>query len=159
MDFVFERLAVAVAALSLTLALAVMAAQVVFRYFLGDSLVWAEEVARYSLVWSSMTGAAVAYRQGGHVAIVNLVTRLPAGPRIAVVRLVHLLILCFSALLGWSGWLLAMRNFARQQMSVALEIEIAWIYLAIPLAALLMMAAAIEAIATARKPEEGVTAL
>ena len=56
LNFVFDRVATLVTALTLTLALVVMAAQVIFRYVFNDSLYWAEEVARYALVWSSMIG-------------------------------------------------------------------------------------------------------
>jgi len=159
LDVIFDRLAVFVTGATLTVALVSMAAQVVWRYVLGDSLVWSEEVARYALIWSSMIGAAVAYRQGGHVAITNLVERLPPALRVAVARLVHLLVLGFAVLIAWSGWLLAMRNFARHQLSAALQIEIAWIYLAIPAAGLLMIVAALDAIARAQRPGAGVTTL
>ncbi len=159
LDVVFERLAVFVAAITLAVALVAMGAQVVCRYVLGDSLVWSEEAARYALVWSSMVGAAVAYRQGGAGAITNVVARLPPTLRVAVVRLVHFLILCFAGVLVWTGSALAMRNFARHQVSVALQIDIAWINLAIPACGLLMMIAAVEAIATATRPTAGVTTL
>ncbi|WP_421998596.1 TRAP transporter small permease [Reyranella sp.] len=159
LDLLFERLAVFVAGAALALALGVMAAQVVCRYLLDDSLVWSEEVARYALVWSSMVGAAVAYRQGGHVAITNLVERLPARLRLAVSRVVHLLILGFGGLVAWTGWALSARNFARHQLSAALQIDIAWVNLAIPVGGALIAVAAIEAIVTAAKPSAGVSTL
>ncbi|MFZ5781701.1 MAG: TRAP transporter small permease [Pseudomonadota bacterium] len=159
LDILFERLAVFVAATALFAALAVMAAQVVCRYLLGDSLVWSEEVARYALVWSSMIGAAVAYRQGGHVAITNLVERLPPTMQMVLARLVHFLILAFGCLVAWTGWTLAARNFARHQLSAALQIDIAWINLAIPAGGLLIAIAAVEAIVTATRPTAGVTTL
>ena len=159
LDVLFERLAVFVAAGTLFAALTVMAAQVVCRYFLGDSLVWSEEVARYALVWSSMIGASVAYRQGGHVAITNLVERLPPMLRTIVARIVHLLILAFGCLVAWTGWALAARNFARHQLSAALQIDIAWVNIAIPAGGLLIAIAAVEAIITATKPSAGVTTL
>lgn len=159
LDALFERFAVFVAAATLTVALVAMAAQIVCRYVLGDSLVWSEEVACYALVWSSMVGAAVAYRQGGHVAITNLVERLPPSLQGIVARLVHLLVLGFALLIVWNGWQLSMRNFARHQLSAALQIEIAWIYLAIPAAGVLMAIAAIDAIVRGTRPSAGVTTL
>lgn len=146
LDVLFERLAIFLTASTLTLALVAMAGQVFFRYFIGSSLIWAEEVARYALVWSTMTGAAVAYRQGGHVAITDLVARLPGVMRILVQRLVHLLVLGFAVILAWQGWALAMRNFDRHQLSPALQVDIAWIYLAIPFGAVLIVVAALEAL-------------
>lgn len=159
LDFLFKRLAVFLAAASLATALAVMGGQVVFRYLFNDSLIWAEEAARYALIWSSMIGAAVAYRQGAHVAITDLVKRLPAGLQGALARLVHLLVLGFSGLLVWHGWALALRNFARHQLSTALQVDIAWIQLAIPVGGVLMMVAALEAVATGKKPSAGVSSV
>ena len=160
LDVVFERLAVFVAAAALSTALAVMAAQVVWRYVLGDSLVWSEEVARYALIWSSMIGAAVAYRQGGHVAITNLVDRLPPPLRMAR-RAARPSRWCSASPCSSPGraGLLAMRNFARHQLSAALQIDIAWIYLAIPAGGLLIAVAAVEAIVAAPRPTAGVSTL
>ncbi|MCW5729271.1 MAG: TRAP transporter small permease [Alphaproteobacteria bacterium] len=146
LDVLFDRLAIFLTATALTIALVAMAGQVFFRYFVGASLIWAEEVARYALVWSTMTGTAVAYRRGGHVAITDLVARLPRPGQALLRRLVHLLVLGFAVILAWQGWALAMRNFARHQLSPALQVDIAWIYLAIPFGAVLIVVAALEAL-------------
>lgn len=158
LDWLFERLATFLTAITLTLALAVMGGQIVFRYLFNDSLFWAEEVARYALVWSSMIGAAVAYRQGAHVAVTDLVNRLPTSVRRLMFRGVHLLILAFSAIVVWQGWGLTMRNFDRHQLSTALEIEIAWVYLSIPVAGALIMVAALEAVYRSTPLSSGATA-
>jgi TRAP-type C4-dicarboxylate transport system permease small subunit len=157
LGFLFDRVATLVTALTLTLALVVMAAQVIFRYVFNDSLYWAEEVARYALVWSSMIGAAVAYRHGSHVAVTDVVKRLPVSLQRQTVRAVHALVFAFGAFLLWQGWALTMRNFARHQLSTSLEIEIAWVYLSIPLGGLLLMLAAMEAFARGTEITSGAT--
>lgn len=157
LDFLFERVATFVTALALTLALVVMGAQVVFRYALNDSLFWAEEVARYALIWSSMIGAAVAYRHGSHVAVTDGVKRLPFTLQRQVARVVHALVFAFGAFLLWQGWMLTLRNFARHQLSTSLEMEMAWIYLSIPIAGALLMLAAIEAFARVAPITSGAT--
>jgi TRAP-type C4-dicarboxylate transport system permease small subunit len=157
LTFLFDRVATLVTALTLTLALVVMAAQVVFRYAFNDSLYWAEEVARYALIWSSMIGAAVAYRHGSHVAVTDLVKRLPSSIQRQTLRVVHALVFAFGAFLLWQGWALTMRNFARHQLSTSLEIEIAWIYLSIPLGGALLMLAALEAFARGSQITAGAT--
>lgn len=157
LDFLFNRVAILVTALTMTLALVVMAAQVVFRYAFNDSLYWAEEVARYALVWSSMIGAAVAYRHGSHVAVTDVVKRLPDWVQQQVVRAVHVLVFAFGSFLLWQGWMLTMRNFTRHQLSTSLEIEIAWIYLSIPMGGALMMLAALEAFARGARVTSGAT--
>src|SRR3989442_14078972 len=47
-------------------------ANVVLRYTTGDSIVWAEEVARHMMIWVTFLGAGLVLRFGGHVAIDNL---------------------------------------------------------------------------------------
>jgi len=147
-----DRLGTFMAAATLSLALGAMSAQVIFRYFIGDSIFWAEELARYALLWSAMIGAAVAYRQGAHVAVTVSWELLPAGVARHLWRLIHLIVIAFAAVLVWEGWFLSLRNFARHQLSPALQIDIAWIYLAIPLGGLLIALAAIEALWFGRKP-------
>lgn len=151
-EILIGRLGTFLAAATLSLALGAMSAQVFFRYFLGDSIIWAEELARYALLWSAMIGAAVAYRQGAHVAVGALWNLLPGVVAQLVWRLIHLIVIAFAAVMVWQGWLLSLRNFVRHQLSPALQIEIAWIYLAIPFGGLLIALAAAEAFWFCRKP-------
>ena len=72
----FERVLGASNRWLLILLLAIMAcivfANVVLRYTTGDSIVWAEEVARHMMIWITFLGAGLVLRFGGHVAIDNL---------------------------------------------------------------------------------------
>ncbi len=122
-----------------------ISAQIFFRYGLRNSLSWSEEFARYALIFATMVGAAVAYRRGSHVAMTLLIERLPEKTYVWVLRATHLGVAVLCLFIAFQGWMLAMRNFARNQTSPALQIEIGWIYLAIPLGAVLIMFAAIEA--------------
>ncbi|MCE7878778.1 MAG: TRAP transporter small permease, partial [Betaproteobacteria bacterium PRO3] len=54
-------------------------AQVVFRYFLDDPLVWSDELARYLFVWVSFLGWIIAARNRSHLAIDMALAR--PGPR------------------------------------------------------------------------------
>jgi TRAP-type C4-dicarboxylate transport system permease small subunit len=146
LDLLIEKIGTFVAAATLTVALVVMAAQVVARYFLSDSLIWSEEVARYALIWSSMVGAAVAYRHGAHVAVTDVVVRLPKALQAVCVRAVHLLIFGFAAVLGWQSWTLTLRSFARHEVTAALQFDIAWVQLALAVGAALIALVALEAI-------------
>lgn len=133
----------AVAGAALTVALVSMAAQVVFRYLIGSSLVWSEEVARYALIWSTMIGAAAAYQRGGHMAMTAAVDRLPPAAATFAYRVIHLIVIAFAGLVAWQGLFLTLRNFDRNQLSPALQVPIAWAYLAIPVGALLIALAAV----------------
>lgn len=132
-----------VAGATLTIALASMAAQVVFRYLIGSSLVWSEEVARYALIWSAMIGSAAVYQRGGHMGVTVAVDLLPPPVAGLAYRLIHLIVIAFAGLVTWHGALLTMRNFERDQLSPALQIPIAWAYLAVPVGGLLIALAAV----------------
>ena len=50
---------------------------VVLRYTTSQSIEWAEEVARYMMVWMTFLGAGPVLRYGGHIAVENLQDALP----------------------------------------------------------------------------------
>ncbi|HJO75677.1 MAG TPA: TRAP transporter small permease [Rhodospirillales bacterium] len=143
-DFAFNRVFLAISAFALVFALAIVALQVFARYVLGDSLIWAEEVARYALIWSALTGAAVAYRHGSHIGVTLLTDMLPLAPATAVFRIAHLVCLAFAGVMTWEGWFLTLRVFARGEISGGLPLQLGWIYLAVPVGGAFIMIAAFE---------------
>jgi TRAP-type C4-dicarboxylate transport system permease small subunit len=149
-DFLFDRAVVSFAAGTLALALVVMTLQIVFRYGLNASLVWAEELARYALIWSAMVGTSVAYRRAELVGVTYLPDRLPPRWSARLLRAVDGIVLMFSIVLMREGWLLTLRNFDRNQLTPALQIPIAWANLAIPAGGLLLGVAALEALLAGR---------
>jgi len=48
---------------------AIIFLQVIFRYFLLQSLSWSEEVARYLFVWLTFLGASVVARSRSHIMV------------------------------------------------------------------------------------------
>lgn len=50
---------------------------VVMRYFYHAAPIWTEEMARFSLVWMAMTGAAAAFLKGGQMSVDFVVNALP----------------------------------------------------------------------------------
>lgn len=57
--------------------LAVMTAQIVLRYGFSTSLIWAEEVCRYLLIWVSFLAAILAYERGEIASVPMLRDALP----------------------------------------------------------------------------------
>ena len=55
----------------------IVGANIGLRYLTGQSLSWADEAARYLMIWMTFSGAGLALRYGGHVAITNLQEQLP----------------------------------------------------------------------------------
>ncbi len=84
--------------------LVVVAAQVLWRYVLNDSLVWTEEASRYLFVWMTFIGAALALKEGTHIRITVFVDGFSAAVR-RVLRLVEmtlvLALLVFLTVVGF----------------------------------------------------------
>jgi TRAP-type C4-dicarboxylate transport system permease small subunit len=158
-DVLVLRIVLPAASLVLVAALLVMAAEIVSRYLVGSSLVWSEELARYALIWSTMLGAAVAYHQAESIAVTALLESFPRLGRQVLTPVIHAATLSFGIVLVAQGWALTARNFARGQMTTALEVPIAWVNLAIPvggaLLALVAVAGLLRGRATFRPPRVG----
>jgi TRAP-type C4-dicarboxylate transport system permease small subunit len=119
--------------------------QIVFRYFLGQPLVWSDELARYLFVWASFLGWIIAARRRSHLAIDMAATRLsPRGQ--AVLKIVGALVgLAFAALLAYYGWRITARNLDVE--TTTLFIPMGVVYTIVPVAAI---AVGLYAIADAR---------
>lgn len=111
--------------------------QVFARYVMGNSLTFSEEVARFSMVWLTMLGAAYAYRQGSLIAV-ELLSDI-AGPRLK--RVLRLTIAVASCLFAWvllrEG--LSITERVSGQTAPSLRISMAWLYAAVPAGALLIL--------------------
>lgn len=105
------------------------------RYVLNSSIVWAEEVAQYLMIWIAYLGAGLALREGRHVAVEMLQERLPAplGRRLRMV--VGGLVLAFLGILTLLGLQFAL--FVWEQETPVLNISLGIPSLAIPIGACL----------------------
>jgi len=115
---------------------AIVFANVSLRYTTNFSIVWAEEVARYLMVWMTFLGGGLALRTGGLVAITNLHDAVSEQPQRAIRAVVVLGLLAFFALMIWVGCSYALRM--RFQMTPATRIPFSAIYAAMPIGFALM---------------------
>jgi len=78
--------------------LAVMSLQIVMRYSFNSSLIWAEEVCRYLLIWVSLIAGIFAYEKGEIAAMTLLRDALPkrAGLLLAIFCNLAAAALCFT---------------------------------------------------------------
>jgi TRAP-type C4-dicarboxylate transport system permease small subunit len=137
----FERVMVAVNRWIVIAMMAVMATlvfmNVVSRYIFNHSIIWAEEVSQYLMVWVAFLGAGLALRQGRHVAIEILQDRLPSTARRMTRHLVALLLIVFMGVLIVLGFQFA--RFAWDQETPVLNIPLGIPYMAVPIGALLLL--------------------
>ncbi len=131
----FEHLLVGLNKWVLVLLLSAMSVivftNVALRYLTNFSIVWAEEVARYLMIWMTFLGAGMALRMGGHVAITNLHDMVPTGAARYLRGIVALVLLSFCLLMIWIGYDYMSRM--GRQLTPATRIPFSYIYAAMPI--------------------------
>lgn len=115
------------------------------RYVIGYQSRWTEELAIYLLVWVSLLGAALMFREKGHLGVDYLVGKFdPAAQRAAAV-FVELVVLIFALLvLVYGGWTLVQATLSRGQVTPAMNWKIGYLYSIVPLTGLFVAAFSIE---------------
>lgn len=111
-------------------------ANVVLRYTTNFSLAWAEEVARYLMVWMTFLGAGLVLRFGGHVAITNLHDFLGSRGQQALRILIALILLGFFAVMAWIGYDYMSRM--GRQLTPATRVPFSYVYAAMPVGFVLL---------------------
>jgi len=111
--------------------------EVFFRYLLGHSLLWVEELSRFLFQWIVFVGSAVALGRGSHFTMRIAVDSAPRVVRTAAVFVLVAAAFTFSMVLIYQGWELA--QLAAPQTSSVLRISRFWFYLAIPAGGVLML--------------------
>lgn len=130
LERIFVALNAAVVIAILSAMAIVVGANVGLRYFTSQSLPWADEVARYLMIWMTFVGAGLVLRIGGHVAITNFQEVLPGLAQRLLRAAIVLGLLGFFAFMVWVGWQYAQRM--QFQRTPALRLPFFYIYLAMP---------------------------
>jgi TRAP-type C4-dicarboxylate transport system permease small subunit len=155
-DQIGRRLAQVTGGLAALLLLAVVisdALAILFRYGVGQPLIWTEEAQRYLMIWVTYLGSAACISRGDHMAIDLLSGLLPRrGQRILrVVLLAITAIFCF--VLAWKGLPLALNNIG--ELSPAIRIPMSYPHLAVGIGGALMLIAALLRIGAELARREG----
>ena len=120
-EVVIDTLAIAM----LVVMVCSMSWQVFGRYVLGRSPAWAEELARYLMVWLTFLGAAAVLRSGSHLTVTALVDHL--GPRgksaLLVARDLIMFGLCVT--MAWASWKFAALNAAQESAAMEIPMSVA----------------------------------
>lgn len=113
--------------------------QVFSRFVLGDPSSYTEELARYLMIWVGVLGAAYVSGKNKHVAIDYFPTKFSEKNQIKVKVFVKWLIMIFAFfafVIGGSR--LVYITYVLEQLSPALQIPLAFVYLVIPISGVLM---------------------
>ncbi|GAB3806673.1 TRAP transporter small permease [Virgibacillus kimchii] len=118
------------------LMVSVVTAQVISRYVFNSPFTWTEELGRYTFVWVSFLGMAVAIKRGGHIALDVLVKKLNLNSRKALLTINNLLLLLFAGTLTYSGIELVKLGAGQNSPSLGLPMEI--VFMVMPISGILM---------------------
>lgn len=109
----------------------IVGANIALRYTTAQSLPWADEAARYLMIWMTFVAAGLVLRTGGHVAITNLQDALPKmGQKILRGSIVVglLLFFCFMVYVG-----IQYAQRMQYQVTPAMRIPFLYVYAAMPI--------------------------
>jgi TRAP-type C4-dicarboxylate transport system permease small subunit len=119
---------------------------VVSRYWPGiPPSDWTEELGIYLLVWVSLLGSALTYRDRGHLGVDYLVSKFdPAAQRWSAFA-VELIVLAFAAFaLCYGGFRLVADALAAGQLTPVLQWKVGYFYLVVPVSGVFFAGFAIE---------------
>lgn len=108
------------------------------RYLTVMSLSWAEEVARYSMVWIAYIGASLGVKRNAHLGVEAVLLLLPKGSRKFFDYLRYLIIILFNLLIAYYTFQIIQSQVSTEQVSPSLRIPMWFAYGAIPVGSLLM---------------------
>lgn len=129
--------------------------QVVSRFLLGAPSSYTEELAGFLLIWIGVLGAAYGFRTRSHLGIDLLVLRLRGGARRTAVIAAHVLVTAFAlSVMVIGGFLLVRLAFELNQISAAMGVQMGFVYLALPLAGILVIVFSVDAIAKTATVED-----
>lgn len=92
----------------------------------GYSIFWAEELARYAMVWLIFLGSTVAVHNGSHTRIAVFVNLLPSWSRNRVEALVNLLCALIIGVIAYTG--ITVYKVAMMGKSSAMEIPLGCVF-------------------------------
>ena len=136
--FVLVRIPELILALLVAVLVVFLSLAVLGRYVFEVGLDWSDELARMLFVWVVFLGFAVAIRHRGNIGVEMLVDRLSRRNRHRLVLMQDIVILAFSLFFTWEAEVTV--RFSLMQRLPVLQITIAWMYAAVFVGGVMMVA-------------------
>jgi len=145
----YNRILDSLAALLMGAIVVIMVVQVFARYVLKDSLIWAEELCRYLLVWITFLFIGIAFQRGEFIAVDVVPNLLTPRWRFLLKLLVTVPVLIFLWLMVTNGYTYATR-FSGQTIPAIdfiwssltgdrAKVPIVWVYISVPIGSALLV--------------------
>lgn len=118
--------------------LVVLTLQVALRYLFKNSNAWSDELSRYLFVWLIFIGASYAVTENAHIRIESAILIFPQKIRKHVKYIGNGFLLIFSILMFYHTLKYTIDLYYGNQMSIGLNIKMAYAYAALPVGFLLI---------------------
>ena len=128
---------------------AIVLIQVVCRYGFDFSLAWAEESARYMMLWLAFSVAPLGYRLGMNVSIRTLANLLKGSWHYVLELVLNLLVTGLMGVMIWRSYGMLKRGM--KMTAVSFDIPMIFIYVIVPISFALMFLVSLEIILKAIK--------
>ena len=132
LKFINEDLEVDLCCIILTFLSAILIVQVFFRYVLGESLTWSEELARYLFVWLVYMGIPYGCRMMRHIKIDAGLMLFPQKTREYVVIFGDICFMLLALIVAFYSALLVSNQYQIGLVSPAMGLPM-WVVYAAPL--------------------------
>jgi len=114
--------------------------QVFSRYILNTSFTWTEELARFSLIWMTILGAAYLNGKRAHLSMDFLYQKFSSTNKRKASILIEILIFLFALfVMVIGGFNLVYTTLHLEQLSGTLRIPLGYVYAVFPFSGLLIM--------------------
>lgn len=106
---------------------------------LGLSVQWAEEFARYGIVWVTFIGTSICVYKGAHIGV-DAITMILNRKAKEVVSLITIIVsIAFIIIFIQQSYLITIRSYEMGQVSSTLEVSMIYIYGAMPVGGVLTL--------------------
>lgn len=106
---------------------------------------WTEELGVYLLVWVSLLGAALTFRERGHLGIDYFVSQFdPSARRLAAIFAEVCVVTFAGFAFCYGGYLLVSKTLGSGQLTPVLQWKTGYLYMVVPLSGIFFVAFAIE---------------
>ena len=131
--------------ISLTIIMiALVTYQVFERYILHYTPPWSEELAVYLMIWFGIIGIAAGVRRNSHMSLEYFANKMPKSLQDFLKLFNYVIMLLYTCTLIYEG--INMVELTMSQKSPAIGLPVGYVYLALPVSAVLMVLFIIEAL-------------
>jgi C4-dicarboxylate transporter DctQ subunit len=118
---------------------------VVLRYGFNYALAWSEELVRLVIIYTTLIGCSAAIKKRSMIRIDASVQLMPKL-KYPLTHFSNLVVLIFSGMMIYYGWLMAALQIQTSQKTIVMQIPLVYLYAILPLMGVLMLLRTIQVI-------------